>query len=101
MNVGLSVLVLGFGQVTAVFSETTDVYFARQQVNERLGEVKANLPLGAEVRMGPISTGLGEIYMWTVHYREPDQAAINDGQPGWQSDGRYVTPEGQRLRSEF
>ena len=92
----------GFAQVTAVFSEATDLYFARQQVSERLGEAKTRLPPGAEVHMGPISTGLGEIYMWTVHYKEPgDGVPVKEGQPGWQSDGSYLTPEGQRLRSDF
>ncbi|MDB5512427.1 MAG: czcA [Enterovirga sp.] len=92
----------GFAQVTAVFSEKTDLYFARQQVSERLSEAKANLPPGAEVHMGPISTGLGEIYMWTVHFTEPGEGRpVRDGQPGWQADGSYLTPEGQRLRSDF
>ena len=92
----------GFSQVTAVFSEKTDLYFARQQVNERLAEAKSNLPPGAELRMGPISTGLGEIYMWTVHYKKPGEGApVKDGQPGWQSDGSFLTPEGQRLTTEF
>ncbi|QRM35170.1 efflux RND transporter permease subunit [Microvirga sp. VF16] len=92
----------GFAQVTAVFSESTDLYFARAQVNERLSETKNNLPPGAEVHMGPISTGLGEIYMWTVAYRKPGQGApVLDGQTGWQSDGSYLTPEGQRLRNNF
>lgn len=91
----------GFAQVTAVFSEATDLYFARQQVNERISGAKANLPPGAEVHMGPISTGLGEIYMWTVHYLPADPASIKNGQPGWQSDGTYLTPEGQRLKNDF
>lgn len=92
----------GFSQVTAVFSEKLDIYFARQQVNERLSEAKATLPPGAEPRMGPISTGLGEIYMWTVHYKKPgDGTHVRDGQPGWQSDGSYLTPEGQRLASDL
>jgi heavy metal efflux system protein len=91
----------GFSQVTAVFADKTDIYFARQQVNERLGELKSLLPAGAEPRMGPISTGLGEIYMWTVHYKEPGpESAIQDGAPGWQSDGSYLTPEGQRLKTD-
>ncbi|ACL57121.1 efflux RND transporter permease subunit [Methylobacterium nodulans] len=89
----------GFSQVTAVFSEATDIYFARQQVNERLGQVKADLPAGAELRMGPISTGLGEITMWTLRFARP--AAVRDGEPGFQSDGSYLTPEGQRLRPGF
>jgi heavy metal efflux system protein len=59
----------GFSQITAVFSDKTDIYFARQQINERLNEAKANLPPGTETRMGPVSTGLGEIYMWTVHFK--------------------------------
>ena len=92
----------GFAQVTAVFSEKTDLYFARQQVNERLGEAKASLPPGAEVHMGPISPGLGEIFMWTVHYKKPgDGVPVRDGEPGWQSDGSYLTPEKQLLRNDF
>ena len=53
----------GFSQVTAVFDDDVDIYFARQQVSERLGEAKESLPPGAEPSMGPISTGLGEVYM--------------------------------------
>ncbi len=51
----------GFAQVTAVFSDRTDIYFARQQVTERLADAKNALPPGVEVKMGPISTGLGEV----------------------------------------
>jgi cobalt-zinc-cadmium resistance protein CzcA len=92
----------GFSQITAVFDDKTDIYFARQQINERLSEAKALLPPGAEPRMGPISTGLGEIYMWTVHYKRPgDGAPVRDGSPGWQSDGSYLTPEGERLSTEL
>ena len=88
----------GFAQITAVFDDKTDIYFARQQINERLNEAKAALPPGAELRMGPVATGLSEIYMWTVHYRLPSEgAAVEDGRPGWQSDGSYLTPEGERL----
>src|SRR5258708_2583033 len=78
----------GFAQVTAVFTDRTDIYFARQQVAERLTEVKATLPPGTEVKMGPISTGLGEIYWWSVEYAPPDETLrVPDGKPGWQSDG--------------
>jgi cobalt-zinc-cadmium resistance protein CzcA len=91
----------GFSQVTAVFSENTNIYFARQQINERLLEVRGSLPLGAEPRIGPISTGLGEIYMWTVGYQPRPADGTRDGSPGWQSDGTYLTPEGQRLTSEL
>jgi cobalt-zinc-cadmium resistance protein CzcA len=90
----------GFSQVTAVFNEKLDIYFARQQVSERLSDAKASMPPGAEPRMGPISTGLGEIYMWSVHYAQPG-AAAQDGVPGFQSDGSYLTPEGQRLTTDF
>src|SRR6266496_2530763 len=58
----------GFAQVTAVFADRTDIYFARQQAAERINEVKTNLPPGVEVKMGPISTGLGEVYWWSVEY---------------------------------
>jgi cobalt-zinc-cadmium resistance protein CzcA len=90
----------GFAQITAIFADKTDIYFARQQVSERLGEVKANLPPGVEVRMGPISTGLGEVYWWSVEYLSPGESGRN-GKPGWQSDGAYLTPEGDRLVTEF
>lgn len=93
----------GFSQVTAVFNEDIDIYFARQQVTERVTQAKGNLPAGAEPRMGAVSTGLGEIYMWTVHYDNPKGkgAEIKDGQPGWQSDGSYLTPEGLSLKKDF
>src|ERR1700754_4326854 len=59
----------GYSQVTAVFSEKTDIYFARQQIMERLAHAKDAMPQGVEPKLGPVSTGLGEIYMWTVAYR--------------------------------
>ncbi len=92
----------GFSQVTAVFRDDVDIYFARAQVNERLAEAKESLPAGAEPRMGAISTGLGEIYMWTVHYGHPqgEGAEARDGEPGWQPDGSYLTPEGERLHGD-
>jgi heavy metal efflux system protein len=89
----------GFSQVTAVFTEGTDIYFARQQIGERLTEIRARIPQGIEPRIGPISTGLGEIYMWTVRFsKEP---AERDGMPGLQRDGRFLTPDGQMLESEI
>ncbi|MGE3537797.1 MAG: efflux RND transporter permease subunit [Candidatus Tectimicrobiota bacterium] len=87
----------GFSQVTAVFRDHVDIYFARQQVNERLTQARESLPPGVEPGMGPISTGLGEVYMWTVKYATPQTMTRTDGTAGWQSDGTYVTPEGQRL----
>ena len=59
----------GLSQVTVVFGEDTDIYWARQLINERLGEVKARLPPGLEPAMGPIATGLGEILMYTISNR--------------------------------
>ena len=92
----------GFAQITAVFTDRTNIYFARQQVSERLNEAKAHLPPGVDIRLGPISTGLGEIYWWAVEYAKPDElAAVRDGRPGWQSDGTYLTVEGERLTDDF
>src|SRR5258705_3894125 len=92
----------GFAQITAVFTDRTDIYFARQQVSERVNEAKVNLPPGVDVRMGPISTGLGEIYWWAVEYAKPGvMAPVRDGEPGWQGDGAYLTPEGERLTDDF
>ncbi|CAL8979262.1 Cobalt-zinc-cadmium resistance protein CzcA [Rhodoplanes serenus] len=69
----------GLSQVTVVFHDGTDIYFARQLVNERIQQVKDQLPPGVETAMGPISTGLGEIYMFTVEAkdgaRRPDGSA--------------------------
>jgi cobalt-zinc-cadmium resistance protein CzcA len=89
----------GFSQVTAIFAERTDIYFARQQISERLIELRTGLPPGVSPRLGPISTGLGEIYMWAVDYAS-DAATSAPGQPGRQTDGSYITPDGQRLTSE-
>ncbi|MBA2728455.1 MAG: efflux RND transporter permease subunit, partial [Parachlamydiaceae bacterium] len=91
-----------FSQVTAIFEEGVNVYFARQQINERLAEAKELFPDGVDPKMGPISTGLGEIYMYTVEYQHPEGkgAVYQKGLPGWQSDGSYLTPEGHRLKTD-
>ncbi|MBI1826369.1 MAG: CusA/CzcA family heavy metal efflux RND transporter [Planctomycetes bacterium] len=93
----------GFSQVTAVFDDGVDVYFARQQVTERVNQAKENLRPGIEPKLGAITTGLGEIYMYAIEYEHPDGegAPTNDGQPGWQRDGAYLTPEGQRLSTSL
>ncbi|HAD17420.1 MAG TPA: CusA/CzcA family heavy metal efflux RND transporter [Erythrobacter sp.] len=63
----------GLSQVTVVFEDGTDIYFARQLVNERLQAVRSNLPETVEPELGPIATGLGEIFMYTV---EAEQGAV-------------------------
>lgn len=69
----------GLSQVTVVFTDGTDIYWARQLINERIQEVKGKLPPGIEPIMGPIATGLGEIFLWTV---EAIPGATNaEGQP--------------------
>lgn len=69
----------GLSQVTVIFKDGTDIYFARQLVNERIQQSRETLPTGISPTMGPITTGLGEIYMWTVEANhgaiKPDGAA--------------------------
>ena len=60
----------GLSQITVIFKDGTDIYLARQLVNERLTEVKERLPAGVEPAMGPIATGLGEIFMYTVSSKD-------------------------------
>jgi cobalt-zinc-cadmium resistance protein CzcA len=72
----------GLSQVTVAFEEGTDIYFARQLINERLQQIKSEIPAGLEPEMGPIATGLGEIYMYVV---EADPKAKKD-------DGTAYTP---------
>ncbi len=78
----------GLSQVTVVFKDGTDIYFARQLVNERIQEAKDKLPPGIETSMGPVSTGLGEIYMYAVEAK-PD-ARKPDGQPYSATDLRTI-----------
>tara|TARA_R110000744_G_scaffold136893_1_gene247098 strand:+ start:17065 stop:20145 length:3081 start_codon:yes stop_codon:yes gene_type:complete len=56
----------GLSQVTVVFDEGSDLYFARNVISNRLSSIKSNLPQGLEPELGPIATGLGEIFMYTV-----------------------------------
>jgi cobalt-zinc-cadmium resistance protein CzcA len=69
----------GLSQITVIFEDGTDIYFARQLVNQRIQEAKEGLPQGVAPMMGPISTGLGEIYLWTVETaqgaKKPDGSA--------------------------
>ena len=92
----------GFSQVTVVFKESTDLYFARQQVSERIAQARDTLPEGVQPQIGPVTTGLGEVFMYTVDFSHPagKAATVRNGQPGWQSDGSYLTPEGERLTDD-
>ncbi len=78
----------GLSQVTIVFEDNTDIYFARQLVNERIQTVLGQLPRGIEPQPGPIATGLGEIYMYTVESH--DNAQNRDGTPINLADLRSV-----------
>src|SRR6218665_1224212 len=78
----------GISQVTVVFKDGTDIYFARQLVNERMQEARARLPATLAPTLGPIATGLGEIYMWTVEAQ--DGALKPDGQPYTATDLREI-----------
>ena len=72
----------GLSQVTVIFEDGTDIYFARQLVNERLSGAMSNLPARLKPELGPIATGLGEIFMFTV-----------DAEPGsLNADGSVITP---------
>ncbi len=78
----------GLSQITVVFEEGTDIYFARQIVNGRIQEAAAQLPSELTPTMGPIATGLGEIYMWTV---EAERSAVKaDGTPYTPIDLREI-----------
>lgn len=72
----------GLSQVTVIFEDGTDIYFARQLVNERIQEARGNLPGELSPSMGPIASGLGEIYMWTIEAQEGAR----------KSDGSAYTP---------
>lgn len=78
----------GLSQVTIVFREGTDIYFARQLVGQRIQEALGQLPTDVEPSMGPISTGLGEVFMWSVE-SAPD-ARKPDGSPYTAEDLREI-----------
>ena len=78
----------GLSQVTVIFKDGTDIYFARQLVNERIQDARDKLPAGISPAMGPISTGLGEIYLWTVEVKEG--ARKPDGSPYTPIDLREI-----------
>jgi cobalt-zinc-cadmium resistance protein CzcA len=78
----------GLSQVTVIFRDGTDIYFARQLVNERLQTTTGQMPEGIHPVAGPISTGLGEIYLWTVEAK--DGAKKKDGSPYTPTDLREI-----------
>jgi len=78
----------GLSQITVIFKDGTDIYFARQLVNQRIQEAKDKLPPGITPKMGPIATGLGEIYLWTVEAK--DGAQKPDGSPYTATDLRVI-----------
>ena len=81
----------GLSQVTIIFSDDTDIYFARQLVNERLSTARAKLPDSLDPELGPIATGLGEIFMFTV-----------DAEPGaTNEDGSLITPTDLRTAHDW
>lgn len=78
----------GLSQVTVIFKDGTDIYFARQLVNERIQSARESMPRGISPVIGPISTGLGEIYLWTV---EAEEGARNaEGRPYSPTDLREI-----------
>jgi len=81
----------GLSQVTAVFADGTSIYFARQLINERLQSAREQLPPGVAPEMGPIATGLGEIFMYTL---EADPGAKKP-------DGTAYTPEDLRTLQDW
>jgi len=78
----------GLSQVTVIFDDGTDIYFARQLVGERIQSARDQLPPGVSPAIGPISTGLGEIYLWTVEAE--DGARKPDGRPYTPTDLREI-----------
>jgi cobalt-zinc-cadmium resistance protein CzcA len=81
----------GLSQVTAVFADGTDIYFARQLINERLQGARSQIPAGVVPEMGPIATGLGEIFMYTL-----------EAEPGARkADGTAYTPEDLRTLQDW
>ncbi len=81
----------GLSQVTVVFEDGTDIYFARQQVAERLQQAAAQLPAGIEPSLGPVATGLGEIFMYTV---EAAPGAVD-------AEGKAWTPTALRTLQDW
>ena len=91
----------GLSQVTIIFKDGTDIYWARQLINQRLQEADGQLPDAVDPVMSPVSTGLGEIYQWVIK-AQPD-ARKEDGTPYSAMDLReiqdwIVRPQLQRVK---
>lgn len=91
----------GLSQVTIIFKDGTDIYWARQQINQRLQEAQSELPTQVTAKLSPVSTGLGEIYQWVITAK-PD-AKKKDGTPYSAMDLReiqdwIVRPQLQRVK---
>lgn len=69
----------GLSQVTVIFDEGTDIYWARQQIGERIQSIRSDLPNNVEPNLGPIASGLGEIFTYSVH--AAPNALKDDGTP--------------------
>ena len=69
----------GLSQVTVIFNEGTDIYWARQQISERIQSIRSDLPANIEPNLGPIASGLGEIFTYSVHAN--NGALKDDGTP--------------------
>ncbi|ESK39958.1 hypothetical protein P256_00397 [Acinetobacter nectaris CIP 110549] len=90
----------GLSQITVIFKDGTDIYWARQQITERLQKVRGEMPLSVEPKISPVSTGLGEIYQWVI--RADTNAKKPDGSVYSPMDLReiqdwIVKPQIQRL----
>ena len=81
----------GLSQVTVIFEEGTDIYWARQQISQRIQNIRGELPNGIEPQMGPISSGLGEIFTYAVSAQEGAK----------KSDGSQYTPEDLRTIQDW
>jgi heavy metal efflux system protein len=93
----------GFSQVTVILKDSTNLYFMRQQVSERLALARSSLPGGAEPIMGPVSTGLGEVFHYSVEFEHPNGKGATKAaaKPGWQPDGSFLTEEGDYLKDQI
>ena len=90
----------GFAQVTAVFNDKINIYFARQQVNERL-QRDENAAAGRRAAGADLDRAWRDLHVDGRVSAAGQGCAGADGKPGWQSDGSYLTPEGERLRDDF